>query len=71
MKGFGQPGAEQARKKLDKINSTRPIIKFCPACSTDGTLCGYYETAQCPHRGGPLAELHRIFTEESEDLELR
>lgn len=63
MKGFGQPGAEQARKKLDKINSTRQIIKFCPACYSDGTLCGYYETDRCPHRGGAFEELHRIFTE--------
>ena len=68
MKGSGRPRAGQAEKELDMINSTRPIIKYCPACSSDGTLCGYYGTDQCPHRGGALKELHRIFHENpSED----
>jgi hypothetical protein len=69
MKGSGRPRAGQARKELDKINSTRPIIKYCPACASDGSICGYYKTDRCPHRGGALDELHRIFTEKrQEDL---
>ncbi len=63
MKKCSQPRAGQARKELDMISSTRPILNYCPACSSDGTLCGYYVTDRCPHRGGAFEELHRIFTE--------
>ena len=63
MNGSGRPGQRAAKIQLDEINSTRQIIKYCPACYSDGTLCGYYETDRCPHRGGAFEELHRIFTE--------
>jgi hypothetical protein len=56
-----QPGAGQAEVKLDNEYSSGQIKTYCPACMSDGTLCGYYETDKCPHYGGPYAELRRIF----------